>query len=161
RDGLEIVYDVVLQGIDGRIGDMRIPDAEHNGVSIWCGTGDPSGSNAPGPAANILHNDALAERGPHPLGDDAADNIREPARGEWHNQGDGTRRISLSDRHPWRAVHGGSAGRELYKSSAGKIHVLFRHCLGCLIDDLFRGRVKVGDDLLDAAGAEWIDLHAL
>src|SRR5262249_7000218 len=23
------------------------------------------------------------------------------------------------------------------------------------------GRVKVGDDLLDAAGAEWIDLHAL
>ena len=41
----------------------------------------------------------LAERSAHALGHDARERVGRPARGERHDQGDGTRRIGLR----WRA----------------------------------------------------------
>src|SRR5437588_3729479 len=45
--------------------------------------------------------------------------------------------------------------------SDGMIGPLLRHCLRRFIDHLLWGRIKLGDELLNAAGAEWIDIHAL
>jgi hypothetical protein len=113
---------VVLERIDSAVRDVSIPYSDDQGVSIGRRAGDPAGTYAACRTTDILNNYGLAKRRPHAIGQDAPDHVRQPARGEWHDHGDRTRRIGLRLRDPRHGWQCGSTRCQMQKSTTGKFH---------------------------------------
>ena len=65
RDRLEILHDVVLERIDGAVGDVCVPYSQDQGVAIGRRASDPAGPDVAGSTTDILDNYGLAKRRPH------------------------------------------------------------------------------------------------
>ena len=92
---LEVFQQVVLQRIDRAVDDVRAIVSDAQRIAIRRGAYDSADSDASAGAGRVFHHDGLAERPAHPLGHDAAYDIRRSACREWHNQGDGVCWIAL------------------------------------------------------------------
>jgi hypothetical protein len=90
HDRLEIAQQVVRQRINRAVDHVGapVPDAER--IAIRCRPRDASDPDRSRRSGDILHDDALTERGAHRLGQDARHGIDRSAGGERHDHGDGT-----------------------------------------------------------------------
>jgi hypothetical protein len=71
------------------IGNMRVPDADGDRISVGRGARHPPGPDASGGPADILDDDGLAKRCAHAFGDQAPDHIGQPAGRKRHHHCDG------------------------------------------------------------------------
>jgi hypothetical protein len=94
-----------------------------NGVAIGVRTHGPCRANGTASAADVLDYELLSERARHVLSDNADDYVARPARGKWHDHGNGPRRIGLRPREARHGRQCRSARGQLQKSAAGKFHV--------------------------------------
>jgi hypothetical protein len=74
---------------------MRLVVADGERVAIRRRARDPADADAAARASDVLDDDGLAERGFHPLCQDAGQHVARPAGGVGHDQGDRARGIAL------------------------------------------------------------------
>ena len=74
---------------------MRSQETDSDRVAVRSRAGRPAGTNAAVGTADIFDDDGLIERYPHTLAYNSRDHIRNAARRQGHDDGDGARRISL------------------------------------------------------------------
>ena len=99
RHRLEIGQQVVGQVAVGCAGDdVRAVLAEADGVAVGRRAHRAADADGAARAGDVLDDDGLAERDPHPLGEDAADHVGRSAGRERHDHGDGLGRIGLRKR---------------------------------------------------------------
>ena len=123
RHRLEIGQQVVRQVVVGRAGDdMRAVLAEADGVAVGRGAHGPADADGASRAGDVLDDDGLAERHPHPLGEDASDHVGRSAGRERHDDGDRLRRIGLREGKPRHRRQRDRARGQMQKAAARKLH---------------------------------------
>ena len=85
---LEIVENVELQRIDGRINDVRAPVTDADRVAVRCRAHDTSDAQRTGGSRGVFDDHRLAERPAHPLRQDTRQRVGRTAGGERHHQCD-------------------------------------------------------------------------
>jgi len=90
-DRFEIVLHVVVQGIDGAVGNVRGPIAFDQRVAIGRRARDPADADAAGRAWRVFNDDGLAKRSGHAPGDNARNRIGAAACGIRDHERNGTR----------------------------------------------------------------------
>src|SRR5450759_3438009 len=74
---------------------MRTDVADADRVAVGRRAHDPADGDAASRTRNVLYHHGLAERTRQAPGHDPRDRVRGPARGKWHDHGDGMRRVAL------------------------------------------------------------------
>jgi hypothetical protein len=90
-DRFEIVLHVVVQGIDGTVGNVRGPIAFDHRVAIGRRARDPADTDAAGRAGRVFNDDGLAKRSGHAPGDNARNRIGAAACSIRDHERNGTR----------------------------------------------------------------------
>ena len=122
RDRLEILHDIVLERVDGAIGDELISGREAKRVAIGRGARDATDTDIAGRTAHILDHHGSTQRRRHRFRQDARKHIDGPARRKGYYHGNWTRRIGL---RPCNARHGRESDGtrcQMQKLTAVKCH---------------------------------------
>jgi hypothetical protein len=97
-DGVEILQDVVLQVVVERWrgGLADVPDGQR--VAVGRRLGDAGHADGAAGAADVFHDDLLAQRAAHGLADQSRHRIGRAAGASRHDDGDGTIGVGLGSR---------------------------------------------------------------